>query len=211
MIQKIPFYENNGDGNQCMQVAMKCVLKHFLDKEFSLDELDKLTGRKKNLWTYTPQIVSALYDIGLDVKLYSKEDLEPFLEGEPFFRKHYGKDADKILQYTDVPTVVKSTQTLISKNIFKKRILSLKEILNNLNKGYIPMVLIDYNKITRKDGFYQGHFVIITGFDDENIYFHESGPTNPEPNKKVKKEFFKEAINANGTDNDCVIVYGKRH
>ena len=42
-------YENNGDGNQCMQVAMRCVLKHFLDKDFSLDELDSLTGRKENL------------------------------------------------------------------------------------------------------------------------------------------------------------------
>ena len=211
MILKIPFYENNGDGNQCMQVGMKCVLKHFLDKDFPLDELDKLTGRKENLWTYTSQIVSVLYDLGLDLKFYSKEELEPFLEGEPFIRKHFGKDADKILKFTDVPTVVKATEKLLNYNIFEKRILSVKDIEEHIKQGHVPMVLIDYNKIVRKEDFYQGHFVVITGFDEEHIYFHESGPKNAEPNKKVKKEFFEEAINANGTDNDCVIVCGKRH
>ncbi|MEJ2267602.1 MAG: hypothetical protein P8X70_00820 [Nanoarchaeota archaeon] len=210
MILKIPFYENNGDGNQCMQVGMKCVLKHFLDKDFPLDELDKLTGRKENLWTYTSQIVSVLYDLGLDLKFYSKEDLEPFLEGEPFIRKHFGKDADKILKFTDVPTVVKATEKLLNYNIFEKRILSLEDIQEHIKQGHVPMVLIDYNKIIRKEDFYQDHFVV-TGFDEEYIYFHESGPKNAEPNKKIKKEFFEEAINANGTDNDCVIVYGKRH
>jgi hypothetical protein len=211
MILKIPFYENNGDGNRCMQVAMKCVLKHFLNKDIPLDELDKLTGRKENFWTYTSQIVSVLYDLGLDLKFYSKEDLEPFLEGEPFIRRHYGKDADTILQFTDVPIVVKATKKLLNYDIFEKRVLSLEDIQKHLKKGHIPMVLIDYNKIVRKDDFYHGHFVVVTGFNEEHIYFHESGPKNAEPNKKVKKEIFEEAMNANGTDNDCVIVSGKRH
>ena len=211
MILKIPFYKNDGNGNQCMQVAMKCVLKYFLDKDFPLEELDKLTSRKENLWTYTSQIVSVLHDFGLDLKFYSKEELEPFLEGEPFIRKHFGKDADKILKFTDVLTVVKATEKLLNYDIFEKRILSLNDIQEHIKQGHIPMVLIDYNKIIRKNDFYQGHFVVVTGFDEKHIYFHESGPTNAEPNKKVKKEFFEEAINANGTDNDCVIVYGKRH
>ncbi|MBU3941267.1 MAG: peptidase C39 family protein [Nanoarchaeota archaeon] len=209
MLLKIPFYENNGDGNQCMQVAMKSVLKYFLDKDFSLSELDNLTGRKEDFWTYTSQIVSVLYDLGLDLKFYSKEDLKPFLRGESFIKEHFGKDADKILKFTDVPIVVKTTEKLLKYNIFEKRKLSLKEIQICLEKGYVPMVLIDYNKITRKTDFYQGHFVVVTGFDKEYLYFHESGPNNPEPNKKVRKEFFEEAINANGTDNDCVIIFGK--
>ncbi len=135
MILKIPFYENNGDGNQCMQVGMKCVLKYFLDKDFPLIELDKLTGRKENLWTYTSQIVSVLYDLGLDLKFYSKEDLEPFLEGEPFIRKHFGKDADKILKFTDVPTVVKATEKLLNYNIFEKEFYQLMKFKNILKKA----------------------------------------------------------------------------
>jgi hypothetical protein len=185
-------------------------INYFLDKDYSLEELDNLTGRKKNLWTYTAQIVSVLYDLGLDLKYYSKEELEPFLEGEPFIRKHFEKDAEKILKFTDVTTLVKSIKKLLNYNIFEKRVLSLKDIEEHLKQGHIPMVLIDYNKILRTEGFYHGLFVVLTGFDDDYIYFHESGPRNPEPNKKVKKEFFEEAMNSNGTDNDCVIVFGKR-
>jgi hypothetical protein len=210
MILNVPFYENNGDGNQCMQVAMQCAIKYFLNKEISLNTLDELSGRKANFWTYTSQIVSVLYDLGLNLKFYSKEDLKPYLEGEPFIKRHFGKDADKIIKFTDIPVVVRATEKLLQYNVFEKRILLLTEIEKHLEKGHIPLILIDYNKINRIEGFYQGHFVVVTGFDKENIYFHESGPKNPEPNKKVKKEFFKEAMDANGTDNDCVIILGKR-
>ncbi|RJQ15689.1 hypothetical protein C4573_06045 [Candidatus Woesearchaeota archaeon] len=211
MMLNIPFYKNDGDGSQCMQVAMKIVLKHFLNKDFALEELDKLTRRKANRWTSTVQIASVLQDLGLNVKYYSKEDLEPYLEGEPFIRKHFGKDAEKILSRIDVPVMVKATKKLLKYAIFEKKALSLKEIEQHLQQDHIPMVLIDYNKIIQKKDFYQGHFVVLTGFDDQYVYYHESGPNNPEANKKVKKELFKEACNANGTDNDCIIVYGKRH
>lgn len=84
MIIDLPFYKNDGNGKQCLQVAMKTVLKHFMNLEFSLSHLDELTGRRGDFWTYTPQIVSALHDLGLDVEFYSNQLLEPFLEGESF-------------------------------------------------------------------------------------------------------------------------------
>jgi len=208
MILDIPFYVNNGDGKQCMQVAMQCVIKHFLRKEYSLDQLDQLTNRKSDYWTFTAQIVTVLYDLGLDVKYYSNESLELFLGGEVYFRQHFGKDADKILSLTDMPAVISSINSLLKYNLFEKKSMSLLEIEEHLNNGHVPLVLMDYNKIIQKKGLYQGHFVVVTGFDDGYIYYHESGPKNPEPNKKIRKELFQEAIDANGTDNDVVVVFG---
>jgi hypothetical protein len=210
MITPVPFYENKGDGNQCMQVTMKSILKHFLDKDFSLEELDKLTERKTGLWTWTSQVVIVLYDLGLEVKYYSKSDLEPFLQGEPFIRKHFGKDAEKILKFTDLPVVLGSIKKLLKKDIFEKRKLSFNKVEAHIKQGDIPLMLIDHNKIVGKEGLYQGHFIVVTGFDDQNVFYHESGPKNPEANKKVLKSTFIDAWNANGTDNDIVIVYGKR-
>ena len=60
MLLNLPFYPNTGDGRQCYQVAMQSVLKHFLGKEFSREELDHLTGRKTEFWTWTAQIVPVL-------------------------------------------------------------------------------------------------------------------------------------------------------
>ena len=210
MILDVPFYENDGDGNQCLQVAGKCIIKYFLDKEYSLEELDGLTGRKMNHWTCTSQIASVLHDVGLRVKFYSKEPLEPFLDGEKFYREHYGKDAEKILKFIDVPIVTKSIENLLNYNIFEKKKVSISLIEKYISEGSVPLVLIDNNKIAGKEDFYQGYAVVITGFDDGHIYHHDSGPSNPAPNKKVDKKLFIDAMDANGTDNDCIIVFGKR-
>lgn len=210
MILSIPFYENKGDGNQCMQVAMKSVLKHFLNKDLSLARLDELTGRKNGLWTWTPQIVTVLHDLGLKIKYYSKSDLEPFLQGEPFMRKYFGKDADKILKFTDLPIVLKSINKVLKYNLFEKRKLTFDEIESHIEQGHVPLMIIDHNKIIKKEGLYQGHSVVVIGFDDQNVFYHESGPKNPEAKKKAPKATFINAWNANGADNDVVIVYGKQ-
>ncbi|MBI2658376.1 hypothetical protein HYX08_06825 [Candidatus Woesearchaeota archaeon] len=210
MMLDVPFYENKLEGNQCMQASMKSVLKHFLDKEFSLQELDRLTGRKKGFWTWTSQIVTVLHDLGLDLKYYSKTDLGPFLEGEPFIRKHFGKDADKILKFTDLPEVMKSIKKLKKYGVFEKKRLSFDDIANYIKQQHVPLMLIDWNKIAGIKGSFQGHLVVVTGFDEENVFYHESGPRNPAPDKQVSKKIFMEAWNANGTDNDVVIVFGKR-
>jgi len=216
ILLNIPFYENK-KGNQCMQVAMKCVIKYFLNKDISLEKLDRLTGRKNNFWTWTSQIVPVLYDFGLDVKYYSKTDIKLFLNGKEFIKKHFGEDAEKILKFTDVilkftdvNILLDSIRKLMKYSIFEKRKLEFKEIEDHISKGHVPLMLIDYNKIAGREELYQGHFVVVTGFDENNVYHHESGPENPEPNKKVSKQIFIEAWNANGTDNDVVIVYGKR-
>ena len=209
MILDIPFYKNE-EGNQCMQVAMKSVLKHILERDYSLKELDTLTERRNEFWTFTSQVARVLYDLGLNVVFYSKEDLECYLEGEPFIKRHYGKDAEKILGFTDIPVLINSIKYLLKYNIFEKKKISLEEIEDYMKKGGVPLILIDNNKISGKEDLYQGHFVVVTGFDEGSIYYHESGPINPEPNKKVKKEIFIEAMDANGTDNDCIIVFGKK-
>ena len=210
MLLNIPFYRNNGDGNQCMQVGMQSVLKYFLGKDFSLEELDELTGRKPNLWTWTVQIVSVLFDLGLDVKYYSKINFEEFLEGEPYIRKQYGKDADMILKYSDIHTLIKYVKKLKNYNIFAEKKLLLDEIEANIKQGHILLVVIDNNKIKHRNELYQGHLVVLTGFDENYIYYHDSGPDKPEKNKKVPKKIFEKAMNSNGTDNDVVIIYGKR-
>ena len=114
------------------------------------------------------------------------------------------------MKFTDLPVLINSIDKLINKNIFEKRILSLSEIEKHILKGHVPIVLIDNNKVSGKRDLYQGHYVVLTGFNDNDIYYHDSGPTDALPNKKVPRERFIEAFNANGTDNDVIIVYGKR-
>lgn len=193
-----------------MQVCGRIIIKHFLSEDYSLDRLDELTERKAGLWIYTPQIVSILDDVGLKTKFYSKENLEPFLEGEAFYRRHFGKDADEIVKHTDILGVSKAIRKLLNYDGFKNRKISFGEIEGYIKDGHIVLILIDNNKISGEDGFYRGHAVIVTGFDNNNIYYHDSGPRDAGANKKARKDVFVKAMDANGTDNDCVVVFGKK-
>ena len=144
---------------------MKTVLKHFLHKDVSLEELDTLTGRKTGFWTWTSQVVTVLHEQGLDVKYYSTSDLEPFLAGEPFLRKHFGKDAEKILRFTDLPVALESIRKFLNLKIFEKRKLPFSQIEYHITQGHVPLMLVDHHKLVGRAGFYQGHFVVVTGFD----------------------------------------------
>lgn len=206
----IPFYPNTWDGSQCMQVTMKCVIEYFLHRDISLEELDRLTGRKQHLWTRTSQAVTVLYDLWLELKYYSSCDLVPFLEGEPYIRRHFGDDAEKILKHTDLPIVLQSIEHLLNYNLFEIKVPPLHEIEDDITQGHVPIALIDHHQISWAKGSYQWHFIVVTGFDDEYIFYHESWPSEILPNKKIPKTTFLDARNANGTDNDLVVVYGKR-
>ena len=205
----IPFHANDGDGKQCFQAAMRMVLEFYLGKDHSLRELDKLTRRKQGLWTYTPQAATALHNLGLDVEFRSKEPLEPFLQGEEFIREHAGEDADHILKHTDVPVVVAATREALERGVFRQGATTVEDLERHLDKEEVPVVLVDYNKLMDKDGPYQGHAVVVTGYDEDNIHYHESGPKSPEPHKEATKEGFQAAMDAKGTDNDCIIVRGR--
>ena len=209
-ILDLPFYKNDKTGLQCYQVAMEVPLKHFLNKDFTLDDLDKLTGRKGAFCTYTAQVAPALYDLGLDVKYYSPVDPSPQLGGEKYIREHFGKEAEEYLRLTDMDAMMGAVRNLLKYDIFEKKKLSLEEICEHIANGHVVIALIDYYKLIGKEGGYQGHVVVLTGFDKENIDLHQPGPGSPQANMKVTKERFMDSWNALGTDNDLIIVSGKR-
>ncbi len=210
MILDIPFYPNKGDGKQCAQACMQSVLKYYLDKEFSLEELDKLTERNAGMWTTNFQTTCALHEIGLKAILYTMKDINSFLNGEPYIREYFGKHAEKILKHTEIPVLIKFIKKILRLNIYEKKRLSFDEIAWHIREGHVIIVPLDWNKITGKLEPYQGHMVIVTGFDDENAFFHHNGPNSPEANKKVKIETFIEAWSAQGAENDAIIIFGKR-
>ncbi|MBT4192630.1 MAG: hypothetical protein HOE11_04945 [Candidatus Diapherotrites archaeon] len=210
IILELSFYENKNDGNQCATITLQIATKYFLGKTPTLDEIDKLVGRATGKWTWNEQIIAGADKLGLKAKYFSTDNIANILQGEKYLRQKFGKSADKIISKINLNEVMDSTQFVIKNNLFEKKALTLKEIENHILKGHIVIVPVDWNKISGKKGIYQGHMLILTSFDEENIFAHNSGPTKPERNMKIKKELFLKAWNVPEISNDIIIVYGKK-
>ncbi|MBI2084394.1 MAG: hypothetical protein HYT70_02180 [Candidatus Aenigmarchaeota archaeon] len=87
--------------------------------------------------------------------------------------------------------------------------MSFDKIESYIRSGCVPIMLINYNKIIGKR-LPDCRFVVVTGFDENDVYFHETGPEHPEPNRKLLKETFINAWNDEHTSNDVIIVFGRR-
>jgi len=207
----LPFYENNGDGSQCATIGMKIAIEHFTSKKVDLEQLDKLVGRTKGKWTWDQQVTYGLYKSGLNVHFYSNEELEPFLEGVPFMKKRFGKSADKLIEHLDLDAVLESTKKCLELNIFEKKKLNTNDLEDHLVRGHVVLTPVDWNIIKGKDDIYHGHILILTGFDKENFYAHNSGPINPEKNMKIKKSLLEKAWKCNELKNTTVVIFGKRN
>jgi len=207
----VPFYKNNKSGTQCLQVSMKCVLEYYLGKKYSLAKLDQLTDRKGSYWTWTPQISPALYDLGLDVLHIAGTDMKPFLQGEKFIRQHWNEaDAKVIINHTDIPVLIKSIKKIGKYKLFRKQHTTITQIKKHLSQDHIPLVLIDYNKLLNNNKPFSGHMITLTGFTKHYFYYHESGPNNPQPNKRVKTNTFKRAADLGGKDEDIIFCLRRR-
>lgn len=209
----IPFFVNSRDGKACMQVSLLSAIKFFDPKtSMNLAKLDELTGRREGQQTWTQQGVAAIAKLGFVLKYYSGEPLEPALRGEDYIRAKYAGDEariNSILSQSNMNAVIESTKYLLDKDIFEEKILTIEEIEQHVKNGHVIIILLDWNIVKGKKGSYQGHFVIVTGFDENKFYVHNSGPEKPEENREIQKDIFLKAWNAKGTDNDLIVIFGK--
>jgi predicted peroxiredoxin len=139
------------------------VLKHF-GKEIPYSELESLSGKKKDKVLYTIQIATVAASLGFEVKFFSKKI--GFNEENlnlDFYKKYSSEDERS---FNEKLFDAKKAGVEI-----KERSLELKEFLSYLDMNSVIIVLLDWNIINKKEG-YQGHFVVLTGYDKENIYLN---------------------------------------
>ena len=170
---------------------MQIVLEYYLDKKFSIEKLDELTSRKDKYYTWSTQFVSVLYELGLEIKDYTFDKIEPYyFHRKNHIIKKWGADADYILSVTDLSTFLPSV----------------KKAMDN----HLIIITVDWNFVYGISGSFDGHFIVLTGYDKNNFYYHESGPKYICPNKSISKEKLEFAANLDKECQEIIIIYGKR-
>ena len=196
---KIPFFKQTSPLN-CGPTALRMVLAYF-GKDEGVDVFEARTGIKKGKVISTIQIATAAASSGFRTDFYSKHILfnEEHMKHE-FYKKYSNMDLEQSKKW------VEDAKT--SGVNIQERTLSLEELLGFVKKDSVPIILLDWNIVKeRKEKGYQGHFVPVVGFDEQNVYIHNHGLNETKEFMPVPKNIFDEARKAEGTDEDIVIVY----
>jgi hypothetical protein len=198
----VPFYKQTTPLN-CGPVALKMVLDYF-DEEIDVKVLEERVGIKESKGVSTVQIAIASKLFGYKTKLLSKNlsmdksnfDLE-------FYKRYYDdlSDIEKLVgRAKDIGVEI------------EERSIELDELLGYVSRDSVLIVLLDWNvAMERKEKGYQGHFVVVTGYEDENVIVHNHGMKDTKKDMEIKKELFDEARKAKGTDEDVIIIMGKKN
>ncbi len=196
---EIPFFKQTSPLN-CGPIALKMVLA-YLGKDEEVNVLEARTGIKEGKGISTIQIATAAASSGFKTYFYSKYILfnEENLKHE-FYQKYNDMDLEQSRGWVE-------DAKSVGVNI-QERTQSLEELLGFVKKDSVPIILLDWNIVkARKEKGYQGHFVPIVGYDEQNVYVHNHGLSGTQKFLSIPKHIFDEARKAEGTDEDIIVVY----
>jgi len=196
---KVPFLQQTTNLN-CGPMALKMILSYF-GEDIDINIIEKKSRLKKDKGFSTGQIALASIELGFKTRLFTIAETFNLENMElDFYKKYAHEDLewyDKILEEAKGKGVEVNLKSI-----------SIEEIQSLITENSIPIILLDWNIIKdKKDKGYQGHFVVIVGYDKDNIYVHNHGLKSPKPFLSIKKEIFDEARKAKGTEEEIVVIY----
>ena len=211
MKQTIPFYSNSPDDSHCFQAVIGMILKYYFpDKDYSWEELDKMTDKRKGLGTWPMRGFINLKKMGFEIINMEDFDYKKFSEkGNEYLIEKYGEEAGKIqIKYSDIPQERQTAKEFIK--IFGNKFTTPNDsdIKKLLRKGYLVMCNVNSKALNNKKG-YMGHFVLIYDFDKKYLYLHDPGlPASKE--RKVTYHQFNKAWAYPSTKEKNLTAFGLR-
>lgn len=207
---EVPFFKN--EGHRCAETVIRTVLKYYFpESEYSLREISQLAKKRRGKFLYMVQVANVFLNFGIKIDYYSSYGLERYLSENPIetFKKVYGHHAEKIIKHTDFSALEECIKNIIKSGNYKKMPLTFNDVEKSFYENNLIVCLLNHDILVGRDNNTNGHYVIITGINTNNVWYHKSGPVSPKPNVKIKKERFIQAWNKMCYfDEDTLIIKG---
>ena len=202
----VPFYANREDGMSCMLAVYRSIIKYFLGKELTWEELEELTGYEPKRPAWTAKALTTLateYSLGIKV-------IEPFN-----YKRFASLGKDYLYDFYDneeVEWYLKNTNVLEIKPYLTKFIAAIRPLCRRATLEDIDAMLVEGRLVTitlngrildGKEG-YSGHMVLLIAQDDDNYIVHDPGQP-PLPNRHLARAKVWEAM---GGDSNTSEVTG---
>lgn len=169
------------------------ILKYFMpEQDFSWQKLDEMTAKVRGLWTWEMQGMITLKKMGFDVKRLWTFDFGRFAEkGENYLIERYGEEIAVVqVKYSYMPQELKIAREFVRTFGRKTRVARKTDVRRFYAEGYLVVCGVNY-KVLRREAGWAGHFMLLTGLDKDNLYFHDPGLPGQMHRKIPNQEFVK--------------------
>lgn len=194
MNNNVSFYPNTYDDTHCVPAAYKMILKYFLpEKDFSFTQLDKILGKQEGKGTWAAKGHLWLVDQGFEVEYWTLIDWPAFIDrGYDYLVEQFGKE---VADYQKANGDLSLEQQRAAKALKKIKTVHkephIADIKTFLDKGYLIRCPLNAKKLNNQEG-YNGHSVVVKGYDKKNLIIHDPGLPSLE-NRKVLFDDFEAA------------------
>jgi hypothetical protein len=207
---QVPFYLNHG--HRCAQAAMKSVIAARGNKRVpTFEELDQLTKRFDGQITLPCQIASGLSKLDIDFQYFVKPDwFEMTDEGllANCLNSYYGLHSSALLNKINFGAMKDSIQSLRrdSRIIVYQNKPSIEELKNQMSGGNIPLCLINFDCFVGRTNKFNGHYIVLTDFNEREVTYHDNGPDDAGANLKMPLDKFVRCWNLCFMDHDLLVI-----
>ncbi|MFH2085638.1 MAG: C39 family peptidase [bacterium] len=201
----IPFIKNRG--LECGQACTAMMIKYFYPNFTpNFEKTNKIIHHQQSKYTFPPQLAILLDHYGVESKVYSSDDIKTTAEDPGQFKRWFGKDYEHEMQYIDTQTVDWMANEIRQKKLFVKKSTKFTDLIELLHQNNLVGFPIDWHTLTGKEGPYEGHFVVISGEEGDNLLIHDPdvGPYQKHPHALVESAWEHSAI-----ADDFILAIGK--
>jgi len=179
----VPFFENTEDDTHCFQAALKMLLKHYFpDEDYSFNQLDLITNKPKDKWTWPMAGLAYMKQKGLEVIHISTLDyIRLANEGREYLKRYFSpqnytiQDSNSNLDMAQMD----AKKYIHSGVLIQDRKPIYNDISRLIKNGYLLICYVNYK-----------HFIVVYDIDDKCIYFHNPGlPKNLNSQKLTRANF----------------------
>lgn len=189
----VPFFANSPDNNHCVPMVIRMILNYFTPKNnFSLSDIEKVTGYNEKYWTWPFQTWQSLTNLGFEIVVFDSFDYQRFSkEGGKYLIEFYGKEEGETqIKYSNIKSAQKLAKTTINKIKQIKKYPTITEINKYLKQGYLVKCSVN-SKIFSNSKGYMGHSVLVFDIDNKYVYLHDPGLPPRKNLKMLKNKFIK--------------------
>ncbi|MFZ1075180.1 MAG: hypothetical protein WAN50_02295 [Minisyncoccia bacterium] len=169
-------------------------LKYFLpEKDFSWDELERITAKPRGKWTWPVAAMLWLVENGFEIKDIETFDYGRFVqEREKYLLETYGEEvAAAQIRNSDIEQERDLSAEFIKKISYSQSMPGENDLKSLLEQGFLCICAIDSGSLAGESE-YSSHSVVLKGYTNDAFILHDPD-VPPVENREVPFNKFEQA------------------